>query len=606
GQALSRDLAEARTQQQATARDLAATQAQGQALTRELAEARDRQQATARDLAAAQAQGQAAARDLEARRREAETLAAELAAARTALDAARRDVAALREEAARLDQTVRADRTTIEARLSDIARLSNEIRALTALRDELERRARDALARAEDEARRRQQAEAQGGEFARLSESARAQAALLAQQIEVLRAELARVGAALEAAETATRDRDVQIANLGQRLNAALAQRVEELQSYRSDFFGRLRRVLGDRPEVRIVGDRFVFQSEVLFPAGSAELSEAGQQQIRNIGRVLQDIARQFPPDLNWVLRVDGHADRTPVRGGRFASNWELSSARAIAVAQLLIADGLAPNRVAATAFGDTQPLDERETPDAYARNRRIELRLEPVPVAPPAATQAPPDPRRAAREVLGALACARVTVTEEAGGLRVAGIARRGAEAELRAALQSRAAAGALANLDIRPFGEALCEVVEALRPVPIASGNSALRLQVVGAEPLPPGSLLRTDIVMPDWAGQLALFYIATDGQVVRLAVLDRQAAGARFRLGDPRGAFTGWPVVEPFGTELLVAIASEGPLFQPARPEAEPVRSFAPALATAVETARREGRRLAVQVVPVETGP
>jgi chemotaxis protein MotB len=347
----------------------------------------------------------------------------------------------------------------------------------------------------------------------------------------VLRAELARVGAALEAAETATRDRDVQIANLGQRLNAALAQRVEELQSYRSDFFGRLRRVLGDRPEVRIVGDRFVFQSEVLFPAGSAELSEAGQQQIRNIGRVLQDIARQFPPDLNWVLRVDGHADRTPVRGGRFASNWELSSARAIAVAQLLIADGLAPNRVAATAFGDTQPLDERETPDAYARNRRIELRLEPVPVAPPAATQAPPDPRRAAREVLGALACARVTVTEEAGGLRVAGIARRGAEAELRAALQSRAAAGALANLDIRPFGEALCEVVEALRPVPIASGNSALRLQVVGAEPLPSGSLLRTDIVMPDWAGQLALFYIATDGQVVRLAVLDRQAAGARF---------------------------------------------------------------------------
>jgi chemotaxis protein MotB len=135
--------------------------------------------------------------------------------------------------------------------------------------------------------------------------------------------------------------------------------------------------VLGDRGDVRIVGDRFVFQSEVLFPPASADLSPAGQQQIRAIARVLQEIAQKIPPDVNWLLRVDGHADRLPIRGGgRYATNWELSAARAIAVAQLLMAEGLPPNRVAATAFGDNQPLDPAETPEAYARNRRIELRL--------------------------------------------------------------------------------------------------------------------------------------------------------------------------------------------------------------------------------------
>ncbi len=168
----------------------------------------------------------------------------------------------------------------------------------------------------------------------------------------------------------------MQISALGSRLNAALAARVEELQRYRSDFFGRLRDVLGERADVRIVGDRFVFQSEVLFPPASAELSERGQQQIREIARVLQDISSRIPPDVNWLLRVDGHADRNPIRSPRFASNWELSAARAIAVAQLLIAEGLPPNRVAATAFGDNQPLDTADTPEAYARNRRIELRL--------------------------------------------------------------------------------------------------------------------------------------------------------------------------------------------------------------------------------------
>lgn len=405
-------LAAERAALESVRRDLAAARNENTALSRELLAERNARAQTERNLADTQAARDATARELEARRQEAAALAQELAAARSALEATRRDVAALREEAARLDRTVQADRATIEARLSDIARLTDQIRALEALRDQLERQAEQAMARAGEEERRRQDveralaeaeraraaatvlatdssarvaeeerrrqaAEAQAAEYARLSESARAQVALLTRQIEALRAELARIAAALDAAEEAGRDKDAQIAALGQRLNVALAARVEELQQYRSDFFGRLRRVLGDRPEVRIVGDRFVFQSEVLFPVGSAELSSAGAQQIRDIGRVLNELSAQFPRDLPWVLRVDGHADRSPIRAGsRFASNWELSAARAIAVAQLLIAEGLPPNRVAAAAFGDTQPLDDRDTPEAFARNRRIELRL--------------------------------------------------------------------------------------------------------------------------------------------------------------------------------------------------------------------------------------
>ena len=260
---------------------------------------------------------------------------------------------------------------------AEIARLNQQVQALTALRDQLEQQAKEAMARGDDAEKQRAAAEAQGGESARLAESARAQAALLSQQLEALRAELRRVAAALDIQEASGRDKDAQITSLGQKLNAALAARVEELQRYRSDFFGRLREVLGDRPDVRIVGDRFVFQSEVLFPVGGAELSEAGQVQIRQIAGVLRELSSKIPADVNWILRVDGHADRSPLRGnGRFASNWELSSARAIAVAQLLINDGLPANRVAAAAFGDNQPLDPADTPEAYARNRRIELRL--------------------------------------------------------------------------------------------------------------------------------------------------------------------------------------------------------------------------------------
>jgi chemotaxis protein MotB len=313
------------------------------------------------------------ARDLTAER-----AARQQAAARAAeLEAqARTDRATAEARMAEMEARARADRATIEARMADIANLYDQVRALTALRDQLERQAQEASRRAGGEAEGRAAAEARATEQVRLAESARAQVALLTRQLDELRAQIARVAAALDVSEAATREKDAQIANLGSRLNAALAARVEELQRYRSDFFGRLRDVLGERPEVRIVGDRFVFQSEVLFPPASADLSDRGQAQIRAIARIFQDLVALIPPDVNWVLRVDGHADRNPIRSSRFASNWELSAARAIAVAQLLIQEGLPATRVAATAFGDNQPLDTADTPEAHARNRRIELRL--------------------------------------------------------------------------------------------------------------------------------------------------------------------------------------------------------------------------------------
>ena len=351
--------------------DLAAREATQRlaSLETRLTDANTRTERSAEDAARTVARLTETSRALE-NERASRTLAETRAAAVVLqLAEAERQLAAMRAELAELNRTVRADRATIEMRLADLARLSEQLRALTALRERMEAELRQQGAA-------RQTAEASAQDATRLGEQARAQVALLSRQIDELRAQLSRITAALELREVAGRDQDVQIANLGQRLNAALAAQVETLQLYRSDFFGRLREVLGTRQDIRVVGDRFVFQSEVLFPPGSADLSEAGQAQIRRVGGVLREISRQIPPDVNWVLRVDGHADRTPISNQRFASNWELSAARSIAVSRLLVQEGLPANRVAATAFGDNQPLDSGEAPDSYARNRRIEFRL--------------------------------------------------------------------------------------------------------------------------------------------------------------------------------------------------------------------------------------
>ena len=280
-----------------------------------------------------------------------------------------RDLAAARD--ARAAAAASLDEATARG-----AVLAGQVAGLSALRDDLKRQVDDASARSATVEQQRAAAQAQLADEQGTSDTARAQIALLNHQVEQLRAQMQQAAAALDLQAAQGRDKDVQIAALGQKLNLALASKVEELQRYRSEFFGRLRTVLADRPGIQVVGDRFVFQSEVLFPAGSATLSPAGEEQVRTLAATLKTIIPEIPADVAWLLRVDGHADHDPTTGGAFASNWELSSQRAITVVRLLIATGIPAGHLAATGFADFQPLEAGSTPDAYARNRRIELRL--------------------------------------------------------------------------------------------------------------------------------------------------------------------------------------------------------------------------------------
>lgn len=210
-----------------------------------------------------------------------------------------------------------------------------------------------------------------------ISQRALSQVEILNQQIAALRKQIAALEDALEASEEKDRESNVKIADLGRRLNVALAQRVQELNRYRSDFFGRLREILSDRENIRIVGDRFVFQSEVLFPTGSDEINEAGQVEMKKLASAIIELQREIPPEINWVLRVDGHTDDRPLSGtGRYRDNWELSTARATSVVKFLIANGVPPNRLVAAGFGEYQPLDTADSDEARDKNRRIELKL--------------------------------------------------------------------------------------------------------------------------------------------------------------------------------------------------------------------------------------
>ncbi|TDI60159.1 MAG: peptidoglycan -binding protein [Alphaproteobacteria bacterium] len=299
------------------------------------------------------------------------------------LESLRRDILALR--------TVRKD---LEAKVGKLAaNLQTTERDLTVARDRskaLEARLaseqeRTTLAQREIEKRdirlsellmRVDKSEAELADERELGATQRSRIALLARQIAALRKQLQRIGALLEASETRTAKQQVQIADLGRRLNLALAARVEELSKYRSEFFGRLREVLGDHPGIRVVGDRFVFQSEVLFASASAELNPKGEAQIARLATTLTEIGKKIPKDINWILRVDGHTDRVPIQTPAFPSNWELSTARAISVVKFLVNHGVPADRLAATGFGEHQPLDPRQNQAGYSRNRRIELKL--------------------------------------------------------------------------------------------------------------------------------------------------------------------------------------------------------------------------------------
>ncbi len=210
-----------------------------------------------------------------------------------------------------------------------------------------------------------------------LSEKAKLEVVLLNRQLAALRRQLSRLEAALDVAESKAEEQKIEIADLGQRLNLALAARVEELAKYRSEFFGRLREVIGERDDIRIVGDRFVFQSEVLFPSGSAELEPEGKVQLARLANALVEIAAEIPDDLDWNLRIDGHTDTRPISTAAFPSNWELSQARALSGARLLAEQGIDENRLVAAGFGEFHPLVDGDSAAALARNRRIELKFD-------------------------------------------------------------------------------------------------------------------------------------------------------------------------------------------------------------------------------------
>jgi chemotaxis protein MotB len=211
----------------------------------------------------------------------------------------------------------------------------------------------------------------------RLTARALAQVEVLNQQIAALRRQLSALESALDASEKKDKDAQSRIADLGQRLNVALAQRVQELSRYRSDFFGRLRTILGNRPDIRIVGDRFVFQSEVFFDTGKATLDKPeGRAELDGLASALLELEKKIPGEIPWVLRVDGHTDLRPIYSPQFKNNWELSVGRAISVVQYLISKGVSPQRLVAAGFGEFQPIDADKTEEAFSRNRRIELKL--------------------------------------------------------------------------------------------------------------------------------------------------------------------------------------------------------------------------------------
>jgi chemotaxis protein MotB len=211
----------------------------------------------------------------------------------------------------------------------------------------------------------------------KLSSRALAQVEILNQQIAALRRQLAALEEALDATEKKDKESQARIADLGQRLNVALAQRVQELSRYRSDFFGRLRTILGNRPDIRIVGDRFVFQSEVFFDTGKATLDKPeGRAELDGLAGALLDLEKKIPGEIPWVLRVDGHTDVRPINSPLYKNNWELSAARAISVVQYLIAKGVSPQHLVAAGFGEFQPIETEKTEEAFTRNRRIELKL--------------------------------------------------------------------------------------------------------------------------------------------------------------------------------------------------------------------------------------
>ena len=246
--------------------------------------------------------------------------------------------------------------------LAQIALLEQDVKALTLRKQELEK---ETAAKSKELKSER-----------KISQEAKAHLAVLNAQTEKLTKELSRLGNLLDQADKKDKEQKAQIADLGKKLNRALADKASELASYRSEFFGTLRKVLQDRDDFRIEGDRFVFQSELFFKSGSAFLEDKGKKQLDVLAKTIKELRRKIPAKISWVLRVDGHTDNIPIHNELYSSNWQLSANRAIAVVQYLIDQGVPARYLVAAGFGEHQPIDRGNTEAARRKNRRIEFKL--------------------------------------------------------------------------------------------------------------------------------------------------------------------------------------------------------------------------------------
>lgn len=294
---------------------------------------------------------------------------ASLSELNTTLESTRAERDGLRLALGETESTLTQTRAQLEGQEAEVARLTADINALDALKRQLES---DIAARLAELSEKQDKLVA----ATELSAKSAAQVELLNRQLAALRTQLSELSAALDLAKAQSKAKDVRIDELGKELNLALANRVGELNRYRSDFFGKLREILGNRADIQIVGDRFVVPSELLFASGTDELTPAAQAQLDRLAQTLREVTAEIPREIDWVLRIDGHTDKRPIRTARFPSNWELSTARAIAIVKHLVVSGIQANRLAANGFGEFRPLDPAETPAAYAINRRIEIQL--------------------------------------------------------------------------------------------------------------------------------------------------------------------------------------------------------------------------------------
>ena len=306
---------------------------------------------------------------LDATTKERDSLVTQLANATATLSLRDSEIRQLTAIQAQTEESLEAARQTIAERVAALEAIELTLAEAQAKLMESEVEIADAAARNVSSLARISELETKNA-------ASQAEVAQMTNAVTALRLRIEELTSLLAEKEAqAARDK-IAIASLGKSLNNALASRVQELQRFRSEFFGRLREVLRGRDDVRIVGDRFVFQSEVLFAQGAASLGPEGEEKLGQLAVALNQIAAEIPEDIDWILQVEGHTDDIPVRAGRFADNWDLSTERALSVVRFLAESGLPANRLAAAGYGEFQPLDDAGSDEARRRNRRIEMKL--------------------------------------------------------------------------------------------------------------------------------------------------------------------------------------------------------------------------------------